>query len=69
MEDEHTKKIYELKIQFMDLKVGCDNRVKEFKHLIDDFRKIMRLLMPLKKLIQKKWQNMSKKVTENLMSC
>lgn len=31
MEDEHSKKISELKTQVMDLKAGFDNRVKEFK--------------------------------------
>lgn len=31
LEEEHMKKISELKTQVMDIKAGFDNRVKEFK--------------------------------------
>ena len=49
VDEEHQRKITELKTQVMDIKAGFDNRVIEFKKQLDDFRKNNEAIEALKK--------------------
>lgn len=49
VDEEHQRKITELKTQVMDIKAGFDNRVIEFKKQLDDFRKNNEAIDALKK--------------------
>lgn len=49
VEEEHNRKVADLRTQVMDIKAGFDNRVAEFKKQIDDFRKNNEAIDALKK--------------------
>ena len=49
MDEEHAKRLADLKTQVMDMKAGFDNRVADFKKQIDDFRKNNEAIDALKK--------------------
>lgn len=49
VEEEHNRKVADLRTQVMDIKAGFDNRVNEFKKQIDDFRKNNEAIDALKK--------------------
>lgn len=49
VEEEHNRKIADLRTQVMDIKAGFDNRITEFKKQIDDFRKNNEAIDALKK--------------------
>ena len=49
VEEEHNRKVEDLRTLVMDIKAGFDNRVAEFKKQIDDFRKNNEAIDALKK--------------------